>query len=133
MLARAFAPLYLERALADNLSSENPGLIRPAFLNEVFGIVNLGRPAITAFGPRSAGETGMSVEWAYKNTSNTVIGVQSSEKTEITSAKVSFAKGSANLATYAGGSDISIQTWQRSSPAYPRRVWPGSWQPRGQP
>lgn len=118
LLARALAPMYVQREWADNLSSESPGLVRPTFITELAGIVNLGRPAITAFGPRPAGETGMSAEWPYKSTSNTVVAIQASEKTEIQSAKVSFAKGSANLATYAGGSDISLQTWLRSSPSY---------------
>lgn len=108
LIARAVAPMYA-RNWADNVSSESPGLVRPSFINEMVGIVNLGRPAIAAFTPRPAGDTGMSAEWPYKSTSNTVIGLQSSEKTEIQSAKVSFGKGSVNLGTYAGGGDRQQQ------------------------
>ena len=109
----------LARALADQVTTNNAGIVPPAWLSDVKRIVNLGRRGITAFGgPRSLPATGMEVDWPYLNSSNTIIGEQATQKTEVTTARVDIAKGSATLVTYAGGSDISYQLLQRSSPSY---------------
>lgn len=114
------ASMELSRALADNLTSENPGLMQSHWLSDIKKIVSLGRRAIEAMGgPEAAGEQGLKVEWPQLNTAMTgLIGVQTTEKTEVTTADVSFTAGSATLKTYAGGSDIAIQLIERSSPSY---------------
>jgi len=43
------------RALADQITTNNPGLLPPNWMLDVKNIVNLGRPGITAFGVESAG------------------------------------------------------------------------------
>jgi HK97 family phage prohead protease len=109
------------RALVDQiLIPDNAALARPAFITEAVGIVNEGRPAIEAFGgARSLPDSGMRVEWpALVPLSGRAVGVQTAEKTEITSVKVSFTNAGADLKTYAGGSDISVQLLRRSTPAY---------------
>lgn len=109
----------IERALSDQITGQNEGLIPPAWLTDVKRIVNLGRRAINAFGgPKALPAKGMEINYPYLNSANTVIGVQGTQKTEITSARVDFAKGSASIVTYAGGSDISYQLLQRSEPSY---------------
>lgn len=109
----------LARSVADQITTNNAGVVPPAWLSDVKRIVDLGRRAITAFGgPRPLPSTGMEIDWPYLSSSNTVIGSQSTQKTEITSARVDIGKDSANVVTYAGGSDISYQLLQRSSPSY---------------
>lgn len=106
--------------LADQITSDNPGVMRPAWIDGIVGILNRGRPAISAFGgPGSAGDSGMRVEWPiYTGGFDDLVGVQANEKTEVTTRKVSILKDGADLATYAGASDISYQLLRRSSPSY---------------
>ena len=107
------------RTIVDQITTDNPGVLPPAWIQDVKGIVNLGRPGISALGVQSAGASGMSVDWPYFDGDiNALVGAQATEKTDITSVKVSLKKGAANLATYAGGSDISYQLIMRSSPSY---------------
>jgi HK97 family phage prohead protease len=115
------APL-MARALADQLSSESPGVIPPAWVQEVAGIMAFPRPAITALGgPRSLGPSGMELDWPYLDPAlnlDTIVAKQTAEKTQIASVKVKILKGSQPIDTYAGGSDVSYQLIRRSSPAY---------------
>lgn len=121
-LPRMFADAYHHahaRALADQVTTDNPGVIPPAWLSEVFGVIDLGRPAITAIGSRPLPPAGMEIDWPYFDGDlQTLVGVQTVEKTEITSVKVSLKKASTPLRTYAGGSDISWQLIRRSQPSY---------------
>lgn len=121
--ARAIADAYRtlrERALLDQITTDNPGLIPPAHLTEAAGILNAGRPTIEAFGgARTLPETGMEVDWpSLVPLAGRAIAVQATEKTEVVSRKVSFERKAAPLVTYAGASDISIQLIRRSTPAY---------------
>lgn len=109
----------LGRAAADQITTNNAGVLPPGWIQDVKRIVDLGRRGITAFGgPAALPATGMVVDWPYLGSSNTIIGEQSTEKTELTSARVDISKGEASLTTYAGYSDISHQLLQRSSPSY---------------
>lgn len=110
---------YLQRTVADQITSQNEGVIPPAWLTDVKGIVNLGRPTINALGgAQPLPPEGMEIDWPYVSSSNTVIGVQSTQKSEVTSARVDIGKGSAAIGTYAGVSDISVQLLKRSRPSY---------------
>jgi hypothetical protein len=108
------------RALVDQITADNPGLMPPTWLTEVFGIVDRGRPGITALGgPRSPGSAGMDIYWPYYDGDlTTLVAEQVAQKSPITSVKVSFKRGSATLDTYAGGSDVAFQLIRRSSPSY---------------
>lgn len=110
---------YYQRALADIITSDAPGVMTPGVQGQVRGIIDPGRPGITAFGREALADGGMSVDWPYfSGTLSGLVGKQTAEKTEITSAKVPILKGTAPLSTYAGGADISYQLLRRSSPAY---------------
>jgi HK97 family phage prohead protease len=115
------APL-LARALVDQLTTDNPGVIQPAWVTDIKGILARPRPAIQALGgARSLGSSGMELDWPYLDPAldlDTIVGKQAAEKTEITSVKVKILKGSNPIETYAGGSDVSYQLIRRSSPAY---------------
>jgi hypothetical protein len=107
------------RALVDQITADNPGVLPPTWLSEVFGIVDQGRPASVALGIRSAGSSGMEIDWPYYDGDLSVIVAQQlAEKTAINSVKVSIKRASQTLETYAGGSDVSYQLIRRSSPAY---------------
>lgn len=119
LLGQALHDYQVMRAAADQVTGNNPGVLPPSWITDVKRIVDFGRRMITAFGgARSLGATGMEIDWPYLNSSNVLVGLQSSEKTEVTTARVDIAKGSASLVTYAGYSDISYQLLQRSSPSY---------------
>lgn len=106
-------------ALVDQITTDNPGVVPPSWLSEIQGIIAVDRPAITALGTTPAPAAGMTVNWPYYDGDiKTLVGQQLTEKTEITSVKVSFKKGTVDLKTYAGGSDISYQLLKRSSPEY---------------
>jgi hypothetical protein len=121
-LAVQFAAAYHAhhaRALADQVTGDNPGVAAPGWLTEVFGVIDMGRPVINAIGTRPLPASGMEVDWPYFDGDlYSLVGAQAVQKTEITSVKVSLKKGSAALVTYAGGSDISWQLIRRSQPSY---------------
>lgn len=107
-------------AIADQITTDNPGVMPPSWLSTIVGIIDRAAPAITALGGvRSLGDSGMELDWPYFDGDlSTIVGAQAVEKTDVTSVKVSLKKGSTPLATYAGGSDISWQLIARSSPSY---------------
>jgi HK97 family phage prohead protease len=121
---RAYAARALARRALDNsvfTSGANAGLASGNLVTEdIKGIVNRGRPAITAFGgPRPIGDVaGLSLEWPYfDGTLTDFVGAQSAEKAEITSASMDIKVASEALVTYAGGSDLSYQLIRRGRPS----------------
>jgi hypothetical protein len=112
----------LGRVLADQITSDNPGVMQPGWLTEVVGIMTFARPAISATGgPHALPREGMNLNWPYLDPAldlDAVIAVQAAQKTEINSVKVKLLTGVAAIATYAGGSDVSYQLIRRSSPSY---------------
>jgi HK97 family phage prohead protease len=110
----------LTRALADQVTTDNPGIVPPGWLTEIRGIMPRKRPCIDAFGgPAALPPSGMELDWpALVPLVGDRIGVQAAEKVEVVTGKVSFGKGSVPIATYAGASDVSYQLLRRSSPAY---------------
>jgi len=123
----------LARALDDQITDDNPGLVVPSWLRTIQGIVNYGRPGITAFGTAALPATGMTFNWPKVDgvvTPTDVVGLQSNQKTQIVSGVISFNSGTSTINTYAGGADISYQLIRRSDPAYLdawSRVIAGAW------
>lgn len=106
-------------ALADQISGDNPGVMTARWADMVKGIIDRGRPTITAAGVKALPASGLEDDWAYYDGNlATLVGEQVTEKTEVTTAKVSIKKGTVAIKTYAGASDISIQLLERSSPSY---------------
>lgn len=109
----------LHRALVDQVTTDNPGVVPPGWVTTVHGILERSRPLIDAFGTEPLPPSGMDVNWPYFDGDLlTLVAEQATEKTAITSVKVSLKKGTAPLDTFAGGSDISYQLIRRSSPSY---------------
>lgn len=109
----------LTRALADQITGNNPGVIPPAWVQTVAGIVDRGRTVVSAFGLGNLDDAGMDVDWPYFDGDLlALVGAQTAEKTAITSVRVDIKRGTEPLSTFAGGSDISYQLIRRSRPAY---------------
>jgi HK97 family phage prohead protease len=108
------------RALTDQVPADNPGVMPPSWLTDVRGIVARSRSMIEGTGgAMSPGATGLSTEWPYFDGDlAALVGIQTAPKTQVTSVAVGIEKGSANLTTYAGGSDLAYQLIERSSPSY---------------
>ena len=107
------------RALVDQITTDNPGVMPPSWINDVKGIVERGRPAIAALGVESAGDSGMDINWPYFDGDlAAIVAEQATQKAEVHSVKISLKKGATSLKTYAAASDISFQLLQRSSPSY---------------
>jgi phage head maturation protease len=109
----------LARALADAITSDVPEIVRPAWLNDIRGIMDRGRPTITAFGRAGLPDSGMAIAWpTFDGDFEDRVGEQVAQKTDIVSKKLVLGEAGAALKTYAGGVDISWQLIQRSSPSY---------------
>lgn len=109
----------VQRTFADQITSQNDGLNPVGWITDIKRIVFLGRRAINAFGgPGPLPAKGMSIKYPFLSSSNTLTAIQSTQKTEIQSARVDIDDGDGTIATYAGGSDISIQLLERGDPSY---------------
>lgn len=113
------------RALVDQVTNNNAGVITPNFMQDVKRIVDLGRPAITAMGVETAGATGLEFNWPFfAGDLADIVALQenegegSDEKQEVNSVRIDMQRGTATLQTFAAASDISYQLLQRSSPSY---------------
>jgi HK97 family phage prohead protease len=110
---------FLQRTVADQITSQNDGVNGPAWVFDVKRIVDFGRPAINALGGAQAlPPSGMELDWPYVSSANVLIAAQATQKTEVQSARVDIGKGTAAIGTYAGVSDISVQLLKRSRPDY---------------
>ena len=109
-LDASYGDPVLARALADQITSENPGVVPPSWVSQIAGIGTFTRPAVTALGgAKSLGSTGMTLDYPYLDPAldlDTVVAEQAAEKTEIASVKVKILRGSNPIETYAGGSDV---------------------------
>lgn len=117
--AAVYAGTVETRALFDQVTGDNPGLMPPQWLAQVQNIVDLGRASITTMGVQSAGNSGMDINWPYWDGDLAeIVALQAAEKDQVNSVKIAIKKGTASLETYAAGSDISYQLLQRSTPSY---------------
>lgn len=109
-----------QRALADQVTGNNPGVIQPGWINDIKGIVDLGRPFIVGTGgPGGLPDSGMDVNWpSFSGDLSAIVAEQTAEKTEINSVRVDLVKGTTPIRTFAAGSDISYQLLMRSTPSY---------------
>ena len=112
--------------LADNTSNAgaNAGVVPPSWLTSVAGVIARRRRVIEAFG--GAGTLppdGFTTNWPYYDGDlSTLVGIQATQKSDITSAAVDIKNGQAPVKTYAGGADNALQLIERSSPAF-LEIW----------
>jgi phage head maturation protease len=110
----------LTRALVDEITGDNPGLMPPGWISTVAGIMPPRQPAVRAFGGRaSLPDAGMDINWPYyAGDIDALVQTQAAQKTAVTSTKISFLRGTAAIETYGFAHDVAYQLIQRSSPAY---------------
>lgn len=105
------------RAFVDVTTADVPGLLPPTWLTEIIDLIGAARPFVSAFSTRPLPDTGMAINYPTV-TQRPQVGLQAAEKTDIASRKTTVASGVANVKTYGGGEDISVQVLQRTEPAY---------------
>lgn len=108
------------RALDVQTLADAPGLVPPVWMRDIKGVLDRGRPCITAIGgATSAAGAGMTVNWPYFDGDlSAIVAAQASEGDEVNSVDIDIKKGTATLATYAAGSRLSFQVIERTDPSY---------------
>lgn len=102
-----------KRTAAHQTTTDNPGLLPESIVEPVINLVDNARPLVSALGPTDLGMG----SWAYaKITQHTQVAVQSAEKAEMSSRKMTISKTSITAPTYGGYVNISRQDLNRSSP-----------------
>jgi hypothetical protein len=106
-------------AVADQITTDNPGVIPPGWRTDIKMNLDARRPAIRALGSIGLPPAGMDSNWPYFNGSlDNIIAVQAAEKTDLSGPKISILKASAPIHTAGVVTDISYQLLMRSSPSY---------------
>jgi hypothetical protein len=105
----------LTAALADITTAD--WITPPAYVSQLAGLVTIGRPLIDAFGLTTLPSTGQ--RYHYPRVGSTpdpqiVVG----EKVEIPTGPVTIEDAEVAVETIAWGNDVSIQTMERSDPAF---------------
>lgn len=108
------------RALDVQTLADAPGLVPPVWLREIKGVLDRGRPCISAIGgPTNAAGAGMTVNWPYfTGDLSAIVATQASEGDEVNSVDIDILKGTATLATYGAGSRLTFQVIERTDPSY---------------
>jgi len=101
------------RAASHQTTADNPGLIPTPILAPVVSFIDSNRPLVTRLGPRNLpGQT-----WSRpKVTQHTSIAVQSAEKAEMASQKMTITKLTGTAATYGGYVNVSRQNIDFTAP-----------------
>jgi hypothetical protein len=101
------------RVAAHQTTADNPGLLPERIVEPVVNGVDAARPLVTALGTQDLGAG----SWAYARvTQHTQVDVQSAEKAEMASRKMTVTKTSITAPTYGGYVNVSKQDIRRTSP-----------------
>jgi HK97 family phage prohead protease len=120
------------RALDVSNLADAAGLVPPVWFREISGVLDRGRPCISAIGgPTPVAGSGMTVNWPYFDGDlSAIVSTQASENTEINSVDIDIKKGTATLLTYAAGNRLTFQVIERTDPSYVtahQRIMVGAW------
>lgn len=108
-------------AVPDQITSDNPGVMPPAWRTDIKKRIDRRTPAIRAFGTIGLPDSGMDVTWPYLDPAlniDTIIQQQANEKEELQGVKIKILKKSIGIKTAGAISDISYQLLMRSAPSY---------------
>ena len=84
-IARPLGRIMVAHALVDQITTDNAGVVHQGWINQIFGIVDQGRPAINAIGTARLPDEGMTINWpTFAGDLTTLVGVQATQKTAIT-------------------------------------------------
>ena len=108
------------RALDVQTLADAAGLVPPQWLTDIKGVLNRGRPVITALGgPMSAAGSGLTLNWPYySGVLSSIVAAQAAENDEVNSVDIDILKGTVELSTFAAGSRLTMQVIERTSPSY---------------
>jgi HK97 family phage major capsid protein len=115
---QAAARIYQARVVADQKTSDTTGILPTPIVGQVVDLIDANRPLISSLGGAMGlgGIPGATFN-RPKITQHTTVGVQSGEKTQLPSQKMTIAPVSFTKATYGGTVDISRQDIDWTSPA----------------
>jgi hypothetical protein len=106
-------------AIADQITTDNPGVIPPGWRTDIKMNLDARRPAIAAVGSIGLPPAGMDANWPYfVGDLDAIIGVQAAEKTPLSGPEISILKATEPIMTAGVVTDISYQLLMRSSPSY---------------
>lgn len=111
--ARSAASERIERAVANTLSSDVGGLIRPQYLDQIAQVIDKSRPIVDSARKVSL----VSGKLSYPSvTQRPIVGKQTAEKTEAPSQKMTVVFVDVIADTYVGAGDLSWQAINWSTP-----------------
>ena len=105
------------RALADLITTENAGVVPDAYVNELIGVIDPSRPFMQTTRRLDTPDSGMSMV-VPRITTRPTVGLQATEKAEVTSTDSAIDTVTYDAITLAGAGDISLQLLRRSSPSF---------------
>jgi HK97 family phage major capsid protein len=111
--ARAAAADRIERVVANTLTTDIPGLIRPQYLSDFAQVIDASRPLVSTF--RRVGLESGTLRYP-SITQRPIVGKQTTEKTETPSQKMTVVFVDVVADTYAGSGDLSWQAINWSTP-----------------
>jgi len=104
-------------AWVDELTSDVPGIVPETWIRDVVDLMGTVSSTVDLFSTRPLPDSGNTLHQPVL-TQGPDVGPQLAEKTEIASRKVLIADTPFPVLTFAGGSDVSIQTILRTDPPY---------------
>lgn len=111
--ARAAAEERITRAVANTITSDVAGLVRPQYLDQIAQVIDASRPIVDT-ARRVALTSGQLVYPSI--TQKPIVGKQTAEKTEAPSQKMTVAFVTVTADTYVGAGDLSWQAINWSTP-----------------
>lgn len=117
ILAGDRVPDVQMRALQDVITSDNAGVVPPAYLSELIGVIDTSRPFLASTRRLPTPASGMQMIVPVINQRPTT-GVQATEKTDVSSQKTLIGTTAFDAVSIAGAGDISIQTLKRASRSF---------------
>jgi HK97 family phage major capsid protein len=106
-----------QRALADILTTDAAGMMQEQWIAEVIDLGRTYTPTVNAWRSRPLPSSGMSISQPVVTTRPSAA-VQATQKTEVSSTTPVIGTAQWDIATYAGGNDVSIQLILRAEPDY---------------
>jgi hypothetical protein len=105
------------RVAAELITTDNLGVVPPAYLAEITGIIDPARPFLSSTRKLVTPRAGMTLTVPVIETRPTV-GVQAAEKDELASTTTAIGTDTFSPVTIGGYGDISLQLLKRSDPSY---------------
>ncbi len=116
MSGEIIAPQQL-RELEEIITTDNLGVVPPAYLTEIIGVIDASRPFLSTTRRLDLPASGIEIN-VPKINQRPAVDIQDGEKDEVESQKTLIGIETFGMVSIAGAGDISIQLLRRSSPAF---------------